>query len=673
MNIETQNYGQKLEEIKIHISNLREYYIWLSTNKIVFINIINLDKHRVDLTTIDIFFKNIEYRIESLIKSEEVIEGIIRNINTFSISPQYNIYLNRELLSINFRNFHLTSQYNKSTFERFKESQRIQSPLGTEEYNTLDVLSQLIHQGTSYENELIGKVASVRIFNDIQHIENNIVIIGPNGSGKSTFARNLNGKLKGNISIISAQHLLIYMNPTSVSVGRDMKEQVRSFQRINKLGSDENLLSIITKDLENLMVALFEEKAERADRLYNMVEERKESLLDQTISIWESLITHRKLKLNSRYGIHVETLDGKQYDFNGLSEGEKAVFYYIGHILLADKDSYILIDEPENHLHLSICIRMWDLLENYRSDCKFIYITHNIDFAVSRNNKTLIWNKHYEAPFSWDFSIIEKDDSIPERLLLEIMGSRKDVLFCEGDDRNSLDFKIYSRIFIKHNVIPVGGHDNVINYCKSFNTNQSVGRLKAFGIIDGDTWSEAQHQKYKENNIFVLPFNEIENAMCQKVFLNKIIEETVGDPKKIDDFEEGLFRYASKEKNKISTWYANNKINNQLKHNLLIEMRDIQALKAEVTEIINLEMIDSFYNEMLSKIENDIDSRNFNSLIVYLNGKKAISTGLGNRLLPDFEEGFIRLMDQRDSFKEMVIQELRDKYFYELGEPTTSS
>ncbi|AKU31459.1 MULTISPECIES: AAA family ATPase [Bacillus] len=673
MNKVTESYVQKFIQIKTHISNLKEYYIWFSDNQNTLKNIINLDKQRLNLSTLDMFYKNIDYRITNLLNSEEAIDNIIENITTLSISTQYNMYLERELLSINFGNYHLTSQHNKAIFKNFIESLRIQNSLGTEEFNALDVLKMIIHQGIKYENELIGKVASVRIFNNIQHIENNIVIIGPNGSGKSTFARNLNGKLKGNISIISAQHLLIYMNPTSISVGRDMQEQVRSFQRINKLGSDEDLLKIITKDLENLMIALFDEKAERADRLYNMVEERKESLLDQTISIWESLITHRKLKQNSRYGIHVETLDGKQYDFNSLSEGEKAVFYYIGHILLADKDSYIIIDEPENHLHLSICIRMWDLLENYRSDCKFIYITHNIDFAVSRNNKTLIWNKHYEAPFSWDFSIIKKDDNIPERLLLEIMGSRKDVLFCEGDDRNSLDFKIYSRIFSKHNVIPVGGHDNVINYCKSFNANQSVGRLRAYGIIDGDTWSEAQRQKYKENNIFVLPFNEIENAMCQKVFLNKIIEETVGDPQKINEFEEGLIKYASREKNKISTWYANNKINNQLKHNLLIEMRDIEALKAEVSQNINIDLIESYYNEMLSKIDNDIYTRNFNSLIVYLNGKKAISTGLGNKLLPNFEEGFIRLMDQRGSFKELVIQELRDKYFYELGEPAKSS
>lgn len=672
MNTEEQLFVQRLEEIQSHTINLKEYYIWISNNRIELNKIINLDKERLHSSSIEFFCKNIGYRINNLIKSEEVIKGIIENIIGLSISSQYSTYLNRELLSINFGNYYLTSQYNRSIFEIFRESHRVRSPLGIEEYNALDLLSQIIGQGSRYESELISKIASIQIFNDIQHIENNIVIIGPNGSGKSTFARNLNGKLKGNISIISAQHLLIYKNPTNVPASSDMKERVRNFQRINKLGSDENLLKIITSDLENLMIALFEEKSERADGLYNMLEERRGSLLDQTISMWESLITHRKLKQNSRYGIHVETLEGEQYEFNSLSEGEKAVFYYIGHILLANKDSYILIDEPENHLHLSICIRMWDLLENFRDDCKFVYITHNIEFAVSRNDKTLIWNKHFEAPFSWDFSIIEKDENIPERLLLEIMGSRKDVLFCEGDDRNSLDFKLYSRMFTQYNVIPVGGHDNVINYCKSFNNNPTVGRLNAFGIIDGDTWSEVQCQNYKENNIFVLPFNEIENALCQKIFLIKIIEETVGDPRKIDEFEEGLFKYASLEKNKISTWYANSKINAQLKHNLLIEIRDIEALKNEVIKNINIDVIESYFTEMLVKIENDIETKNFDSLIVYLNGKKAISTGLGNRLLPNFEEGFIRLMDQRDSFKELVIQELRDKHFYELIEPVQS-
>ncbi|GIN89464.1 hypothetical protein J22TS1_05150 [Siminovitchia terrae] len=660
---EIRAYKEQLVKFKEYISVLKKYYIWIINNKAKIESIVNIDKQRVLLDQIHGFYINLDFRIENLSEAEQNIDQIKDNLEGESISTQYNNYLNKELLSINWSNYHLVNEYNHGNFNIFVETHRLEQQLSQNEYQFLDVLGSIFHQGKNYEHELIGKIASIKVFDQIRTIENNIVIIGPNGSGKSTFARSLNGKLSGTISIISAQHLLVYKNPSQIIVGRNMQEDVREFQKSLKLGSDENLVSLVTKDLENLLIALYEEKAERADKYYDQAEVRKKSILDQTIEIWESLITHRKLIHSSRYSIHVETYDNIQYEFNSLSDGEKAVFYFIGHVLLAEKDSYILIDEPENHLHLSICIKLWNILESKRSDCKFIYITHDLDFAISRNDKALIWNKDYKAPFSWDFSIIKEDEYIPERLLLEIMGSRRDVLFCEGDDRNSLDYKIYSRIFDDYNVIPVLGHENVVNYCKSFNANQHVGRLKAFGIIDGDSWSEEQCESFKSDNIFVLPFNEIENAICQKVFLEAIINETVGEPDKVNEFEEGLFKYAEKEKFRISTEYANNRINNHLKHNLLKERKDVAGLKREVLAILSEQIIDSYYNEMLKKIEDDIENKNFESMIVYLNGKKAISNGLGNKLIPRFEEVFIRLMDNRDSFKALVIEELRDKHF----------
>lgn len=80
------------------------------------------------------------------------------------------------------------------------------------------------------------------------------------------------------------------------------------------------------------------------------------------------------------------TPEGSKYPFMSLSDGEKAVFYYIAHILLAKDNSYIIVDEPENHLHLALIMKLWDALELVRSDCQFIYLTHNLEFAASRNN-----------------------------------------------------------------------------------------------------------------------------------------------------------------------------------------------------------------------------------------------------------------------------------------------
>ena len=59
-----------------------------------------------------------------------------------------------------------------------------------------------------------------------------------------------------------------------------------------------------------------------------------------------------------------------------------------------------------------------------------------------------------------------------------------------------------------YTVIPVNGHRQVISYCKTL--NKINFDYKAYGIIDGDMLSKEQKVEYEKDDIFVLPFNEIE-------------------------------------------------------------------------------------------------------------------------------------------------------------------
>lgn len=143
------------------------------------------------------------------------------------------------------------------------------------------------------------------------------------------------------------------------------------------------------------------------------------------------MLPHRKIK-HSKGQIFVYTDNSEKYDFMSLSDGEKAVFYYIAHVLSAKPTSFIIVDEPENHLHLSIISKLWNTLESVRTDCRFIYLTHNLDFAASRNNVEKLWMKKFEAPANWDLQRLPENDEIPEMIYMEILGSRKQILFCEG-------------------------------------------------------------------------------------------------------------------------------------------------------------------------------------------------------------------------------------------------
>ena len=112
------------------------------------------------------------------------------------------------------------------------------------------------------------------------------------------------------------------------------------------------------------------------------------------------------------------------------------------------------VDEPELHLHRAIQARLWDAVEAARPDCTIVYITHDLGFAASRNGATKVWLREYTND-KRDWEEVPESDAFPESLLLEVMGSRRPVLFVEGD-HSSLDYFIYGKVFPEHTVVPCG-------------------------------------------------------------------------------------------------------------------------------------------------------------------------------------------------------------------------
>lgn len=646
------------------IECLSDYYIGIQKHRDKICNLLEKSGRLYNPKIKDNFFNNLNNYIEELNKSIDIIKEVYSDLqNKSTDNIQFKNLLRNEFVHYNW-NISYTDVYYIGMFKRCNEKLDADIDFNNDDFAILDMYTWLIESSYSILDELLHKVSSINMFNRIKEFKNNIVIIGPNGSGKSTLARNLRGKLGDEFAIISAQHLLVYNNPDTKSLSRSEIELVRSFQQIDKLGSDINLSEVFKNDFTNLVMALFEEKSEREREYYSGTEEKRKSILDKTINIWERLIDHRKIINHKQYQLQVKTLEGYSYEFNNLSDGEKAIFYYIGHILLAKKNSYIIIDEPENHLHLSICTKLWDILENEREDCTFIYITHNIDFAVSRNNKTLLWNKNFIPPYDWSFEKIESDIMIPDTLLLQIVGSRKNVLFCEGDDRNSLDYKIYTHLFPNYNVVPVQGHNNVIEYCKSFNRNTKLSGIDAYGIIDGDAWSDEEIESFKNDKIMVLPYNEIENFLCESKILEKIIKITGGEATNLEEYKNKFFAKVSKMKENQAVWFANNSINNYLKHNMFTENKNIEKLKQEVLSFLSSEKITEYYEMRISELDEYIESKNYNKLIRIVNLKKALTCELANKFIVNNYEGrVINLIRNDKKFLKFLKEEYICRYF----------
>ena len=511
------------------------------------------------------------------------------------------------------------------------------------------------------DNEQLKSIFShLENFSLFKCLENNFVIVGANGSGKSSFSRKTK-QILNNVVIIASQKVFSYRSVKNFSLGNRCRQNLQNYQSQDKLYKNEDFNGYM-EDLQRVLEALFEEKNELANKLYDgEITERVKSTLEKVICLWNELLPHRFLVAKNG-DIQVQENGGTLYAFDSMSDGEKAVFYYIAHILLAKENSYIIVDEPENHLHLALIMKLWDSLELARPDCQFIYLTHNLEFAASRNNAEKIWMKRFIAPDKWEMEKLPSDKDLPEILYMELLGSRKPILFCEGT-KASLDYKLYTRLFPNYTVIPADGHLQVISYTKAFNNSCSIHHNRAIGIIDGDFHKDEQKEAWKKDNIYCLDVQEVENILCDEDMLNQAVDYFHADQNALENAKGKLFAELQRHIDSQCAEYTVQMINNRFKENMVKNSKDLTSLKNSIKILTDkmLENVDALIDERKACLQKIIDARDFAEGIKRFNNKGLMAI-LTTDIEKDYRNRVFKMLDKNPD----LLDTLKNKYFADI-------
>lgn len=358
---------------------------------------------------------------------------------------------------------------------------------------------------------------------------NSIIIIGANGSGKTHLGVWIEKSDYSKTFRISAQRSLKfgkYINQKSYeeSTNRllygDYDENNNHDLKYEWDGNKHNYFISMQNDYETVLSAVCALQNEQQSEYVKDCKAKESNglshnnvpqmVFDRLYNIWHSIFPHRDICISDGKVICKMKKDSETVDYSGreMSDGERVALYLICQALCVPGNKIIIIDEPEIHLHPSITNKLWKALENERTDCLFVYITHDTQFASNHTNSTKIWVKSFDGNV-WDYEFVENSE-LPEQLLLTIMGNRKPVLFVEGTN-NSYDVHLYQYLYPDYYVVPCGSCSTVISNTKSMNSNPQLHNLKCYGLIDRDYRSEFEIEKYKEQNIFTINVAEVEN------------------------------------------------------------------------------------------------------------------------------------------------------------------
>lgn len=358
----------------------------------------------------------------------------------------------------------------------------------------------------------------------------NLLFVGANGSGKTRLGTwlDMSSPDQARVFRISAQKSLS-MPDTTTPTSIELAEQDLVFGHPNAGQNKNNRwqnkpATFFLNDFQKLMVFLFSDETEEnakfkvAQRQSTTKLEPPLTRMDKLKQAWERILPHRELVVG---GLRIQTQvrgdASKIYNASEMSDGERVIFYLIGQCLAAPQDGIIVIDEPELHLHKSVQAPLWAEVERLRPDCLFVYLTHDVDFAVAQEGAQRVWLKSFDGK-SWDWELIADNDDLPDDLLIEVLGSRKPVVFVEGVN-GSHDVSLYREILTSFLVIPRGSCDQVIQAVRALRSNTQLHHLQVYGLIDRDRRTAAEIAALQTDNIYTLDVAEVENLFCTQEIL----------------------------------------------------------------------------------------------------------------------------------------------------------
>lgn len=369
------------------------------------------------------------------------------------------------------------------------------------------------------------------------------VVIGANGSGKTRFGIWIedNNQSQTPVHRISAQKALTLPDYAQLKnleqaekelyLGRSDQHASLGRKVLDRWGG--NPATHVLSDYDKLLALLFAKDADR-DRRHTQQTRQAQSYLpvpdspiDQIAHLWSYLMPHRTIAFHDgKVVVGKGTLD--EYHAKEMSDGERVTLYLLGQCLTAPTGAVIIVDEPELHLHRSLMDKLWNRVEELCPDKSLVYITHDLDFAASRTAAKKVWVTGYSKE-GWTWSDLPEDQCLPENLLLELIGSRKPVLFCEGD-RGGLDHTLYQICYPGYHVIPRGSGEKVVESVKALRANSALHTISAFGIIDRDVRTPQELDAHLMEDIHALPFAEVENLLCTECLVAAVGEQLQLDP-----------------------------------------------------------------------------------------------------------------------------------------------
>ena len=517
------------------------------------------------------------------------------------------------------------------------------------------------YQDISRLNSIVSDIAFrnlISAYKVLKHLDGHnktLIILGPNGSGKTSFANHLKN-LDAHVKVIPAS------KPIKV-IGH-----IPSIYNSSLANYNEELYrgGVLNQDLlQKLIIGMCTEHDDIARKYMDTGEKEKTSTFEKVKEIFDAFF---EVKLdNSAFSIKsmkAKKLDGIPFEFNNMSDGERVAFFYIATVVAAPSQSFIIVDEPENHLNPAIYNKIWEKLIEKRRDCQFIFISHTIEFISARSNYELAKIKSFVYPDKFEFDFLgDSLNNVQSELVVEILGSRKPILFCEGS-KSDYDYRVYESLFgEKYTIVPAGNCVSVERSVDACNIHAATYSIQtAIGIVDSDLKSDAEIEFLRKKHIYTLSCNEIEMLLIDEEIFKTVLKRVFKQEALFESFKKSLFCKLEERKTHIVRRLVKTQVDERLRNSIIDDKsnKTKEDIKNNFSHIIETIDIDNLWQESESKLTSIISNQKYDeALRICCLEHGEIISGLGNTIVPDYAAIALGVLGEDDNLARVI----RGKYF----------
>jgi ABC-type cobalamin/Fe3+-siderophores transport system ATPase subunit len=376
-----------------------------------------------------------------------------------------------------------------------------------------------------------------------------LFVLGANGVGKSTLMHNLFTQNLNHTKRILA-HRQTWFTDNSMNMTATNKKN--SDQNIK--GYDQNIASRWKDEYsqQRSSISIFDlinSENVRARKITNAVD-TKDIVSAQALSnIQAPLQAINELLAVSNIPILITLGKDEQlfaskngsepYSIAELSDGERNALLICADVMTTEPNSLIVLDEPERHLHRSIISPLLSSLFQKRKDCVFVISTHDVFLPIDHSEASILllrscqWND--KEIKDWDADLISEADEIPNSIKREILGSKRNILFVEGD-YESLDRQVYSLIYPSITIMPQGSCTQVEKTVEGIKGTEKLHWINSYGLVDADDRTTEQIQNLLDKGIAALNCYSVEALYYNLEIVKRIakrLAEVLGQDEKV--------------------------------------------------------------------------------------------------------------------------------------------